>query len=76
MLSTSARSGVAEAPDIWSNNPDIVELAMDYFKMKWAKAKPLKESKTQRFRLEKEKTPQTVTIGFLRVFFFKYSSFL
>jgi sugar-specific transcriptional regulator TrmB len=41
-LSTSSKSEFAGAPDIWSNNSDIIEFAQDYFKMKWATATPTK----------------------------------
>ncbi len=44
-LSTSAKSAYAGAPDIWSNNCDVVELLHDYFKMKWATATPTKTQK-------------------------------
>jgi len=44
-LSISAKSEYAGAPDIWSNNSDVVEILQDYFKMKWAIATP---SKTQK----------------------------
>ena len=50
-LSTSSKSGYAGAPEIWSNNPDIIELAQDYFKIKWTTATP---TKTQKKR-EKER---------------------
>jgi len=40
MLSTSSNAGYAGAPDIWSDNPDIIELAQDYFKIKWTTATP------------------------------------
>ena len=44
-LSTSSKSGYAGAPDIWSNNSDIIELAQDYFKIKWTTATPTKTQK-------------------------------
>ena len=44
-LSTSSKSGYAGAPDIWSNNSDIIELAQDYFKIKWMTATPTKTQK-------------------------------
>jgi sugar-specific transcriptional regulator TrmB len=40
LLNTSSKSVFAGAPDIWSNNPDIIELALDYFNIKWAIAIP------------------------------------
>jgi hypothetical protein len=45
LLSTSSKSGFAGAPDIWSNNPDIIALAQDYFNMKWNLAAPTKKNK-------------------------------
>ncbi len=42
LLSTSSKSVFAGAPDIWSNNQDIIELALDYFNIKWAIATPKK----------------------------------
>jgi sugar-specific transcriptional regulator TrmB len=45
LLSTSSKSVFAGAPDIWSNNPDIIELALDYFNIKWAIATPKKALK-------------------------------
>ncbi|MCW4018124.1 MAG: hypothetical protein NWF00_05535 [Candidatus Bathyarchaeota archaeon] len=38
LLSTSAKSQFSEAPAIFSNNPDIVHLADNYFKTKWKEA--------------------------------------
>jgi sugar-specific transcriptional regulator TrmB len=38
MLSASAKSDFAAAPIIWSNNPDLVELANSYFEMTWITA--------------------------------------
>ncbi len=41
-LSISSKSAYDGAPDIWSNNCDVVELLEDYFKIKWNTAVPAK----------------------------------
>jgi sugar-specific transcriptional regulator TrmB len=38
LLSTSAKSQFSEAPAIFSNNPDIIDLAETYFEIEWATA--------------------------------------
>lgn len=38
LLSTSAKSGPAESPAVWSNNPGLIELAQTYFETAWIKA--------------------------------------
>jgi sugar-specific transcriptional regulator TrmB len=38
LLSTSAKSSFAEAPAIYSNNPDVLELARSYFETEWITA--------------------------------------
>lgn len=45
LLSTSAKSQFSEAPAIFSNNPDIIDLAKNYFEIEWATAI---ETKTKR----------------------------
>ena len=41
-LSISSKSAYGGAPDIWSNNSDVVELLQDYFQIKWITATPIK----------------------------------
>jgi sugar-specific transcriptional regulator TrmB len=38
LLSTSAKSQFSEAPAIFSNNPDIIDLAANYFETEWTTA--------------------------------------
>jgi sugar-specific transcriptional regulator TrmB len=48
-LNTSAKSAYAEAPDLWSNNTDVIELARNYFANVWITAivaKPRKQLRT------------------------------
>ena len=55
-LSTSSKSGYAEAPDIWTNNLDIIELALTSFKTKWETATPLKTQQKPTRRKEREES--------------------
>jgi sugar-specific transcriptional regulator TrmB len=38
LLSTSAKASFAESPSIYSNNPDVLELARSYFEIEWITA--------------------------------------
>jgi sugar-specific transcriptional regulator TrmB len=45
LLSTSAKSQFSEAPAIFSNNPDIIDLATNYFETEWTTAIETKSKK-------------------------------